>query len=134
MSRYRNQDIVARVVRLITPWSFQALGLNCLEIRTDERNLASQRVAETAEFARIGVVRTIGPSTRQEYEDVICCLASSPWTRACSAVGGSGLSGGTPPQAAKPGRSGTSFGLGRGLEALPGGSQGGRAPITSLAR
>jgi hypothetical protein len=123
---------VARAVRLITPWSFQALGLNGLEVRTDKRNLAFQRVAEKAGFARIGVVRTIGPSAREEYEDVIYCLAYSPWTRACSAVGG--LSGGSRPQAAEAGRSGTSFGLGRGLEALPGGSQGGRAPITPLAR
>jgi RimJ/RimL family protein N-acetyltransferase len=72
--RHRGRGIATRAVRLVERWCFEHAGPERLEIRTDVTNLASQRVAEKAGFTREGVVRTVVPSTGEEYEDVVYSL------------------------------------------------------------
>jgi RimJ/RimL family protein N-acetyltransferase len=46
-------------VELITAWGFSALGLERLELRIDQANEASTRVAERAGYRLDGVLRNI---------------------------------------------------------------------------
>jgi RimJ/RimL family protein N-acetyltransferase len=54
----RGRGIATRAVRLMTDWAFAGLGLARLEITCAPDNLASQRVAERAGFAREGLLRS----------------------------------------------------------------------------
>jgi RimJ/RimL family protein N-acetyltransferase len=53
----RGAGIVARALRLIAPWAFQALGVDRLEARPDPDNVASQRTLANAGFTREGLER-----------------------------------------------------------------------------
>lgn len=52
----RGRGFAPRAVRLVTPWVLRDLGYRRLELQTDVRNHASQRVAEKAGFRREGEV------------------------------------------------------------------------------
>lgn len=48
------QGITTEAVRALSDYAFQSLGLQHLELRADAKNVASQRVAEKAGFAKAG--------------------------------------------------------------------------------
>ncbi|MGH8985251.1 MAG: GNAT family N-acetyltransferase [Acidimicrobiia bacterium] len=52
----RGRGFAPRAVRLVVPWVLRDLGYQRLELQTDVRNRASQRVAEKAGFRREGEV------------------------------------------------------------------------------
>jgi RimJ/RimL family protein N-acetyltransferase len=52
----RGRGFATRAVRLVVPWVLRDLGYLRLELQTDVRNHASQRVAEKAGFHREGEV------------------------------------------------------------------------------
>jgi RimJ/RimL family protein N-acetyltransferase len=52
----RGRGIAPRALSLVTPWVLHDLGFGRLELQTDVRNRASQRVAEKAGFRREGEV------------------------------------------------------------------------------
>jgi RimJ/RimL family protein N-acetyltransferase len=52
----RGRGVAPRAVRLVTDWVLRDLGFARLELQTDVRNHASQRVAEKAGFRREGEV------------------------------------------------------------------------------
>lgn len=54
----RGRGLMARAVRVLTPWAFAKLGLARLEILVATSNPASQRVAERAGYVREGVLRS----------------------------------------------------------------------------
>ncbi len=54
----RGCGVASRAVVLLGEWLFAALGLARLQIHTETENVASQRVAERAGFAREGVLRS----------------------------------------------------------------------------
>ncbi|HEY2325983.1 MAG TPA: GNAT family N-acetyltransferase [Gaiellaceae bacterium] len=55
----RGRGAAARSVELLTRWAFDELGLERLELRIDERNGASRRVAERAGYQLDGVLRSL---------------------------------------------------------------------------
>jgi RimJ/RimL family protein N-acetyltransferase len=52
----RRRGVATRVLRLVSRWAIDELGVERLTLTTDPENLASQRVAEKAGFRRVGVV------------------------------------------------------------------------------
>lgn len=60
----RGRGVAVRAARLHAAWGLQALGMSRIELLTDVRNLASQRVAEKAGFTREGVARAVRPVPR----------------------------------------------------------------------
>lgn len=55
----RGRGLITRAVRLVSRWAFEELGCERLQLRADEENVPSQRVAEKAGFTREGVLRSI---------------------------------------------------------------------------
>jgi RimJ/RimL family protein N-acetyltransferase len=62
----RGRGLTTRAVRLVAGWSLRELGCERLQLRADERNLPSQRVAEKAGFRREGVLRSVHFNARQD--------------------------------------------------------------------
>ena len=60
----RGRGVAVRAVGLHTGWAVDALGLARVELLTDVRNAASQRVAEKAGFVREGVARAVRAEPR----------------------------------------------------------------------
>ena len=60
----RGRGVAVRAARLHTAWGVEALGLARVELLTDPRNAASQRVADKAGFVREGVARAVRPAPR----------------------------------------------------------------------
>ena len=60
----RGRGVAVRATRLHTAWAVDALGLARVELLTDVRNAASQRVAEKAGFVREGIARAVRPEPR----------------------------------------------------------------------
>ena len=54
----RGRGAAARALRLITAWSFEALGLERIELRIDTTNAASEAVARRAGYTREGTLRS----------------------------------------------------------------------------
>jgi RimJ/RimL family protein N-acetyltransferase len=52
----RGRGVATRAVQLVVPWVLHDLEYQRLELQTDVRNVASQRVAEKARFSREGEV------------------------------------------------------------------------------
>jgi ribosomal-protein-alanine N-acetyltransferase len=57
-ARDRGRGLTTRSVELISRWAIEELGCERLQLRADEENISSQRVAEKAGFTREGVVRS----------------------------------------------------------------------------
>ena len=55
----RGQGLTTRAVRLLSQWALSELGCERLQLRADEQNVPSQRVAEKAGFTREGVLRSV---------------------------------------------------------------------------
>jgi RimJ/RimL family protein N-acetyltransferase len=62
---HRGRGVATRAVRLASEWAFEEGGVQRLQLRADELNTASQRVAERAGFQREGVLRSVRYSRRQ---------------------------------------------------------------------
>jgi RimJ/RimL family protein N-acetyltransferase len=62
----RGRGLTSRAVRLVSRWSFEALGCERLQLRADADNVASQRVAEKTGFTREGVLRSVHFNPRQQ--------------------------------------------------------------------
>ena len=54
----RGQGICTRAVRLVSGWVFERPGMERLQLRADEQNAASCKVAEKAGFTREGILRS----------------------------------------------------------------------------
>ena len=54
----RGRGLCTRAVRLISGWALRDCGVARLQLRADEENGASKRVAENAGFTREGVLRS----------------------------------------------------------------------------
>jgi RimJ/RimL family protein N-acetyltransferase len=62
----RDRGLTTRAVRLVSRWALTDLGCERLQLRADERNVPSQRVAEKAGFTREGVLRSVHFNARQD--------------------------------------------------------------------
>jgi RimJ/RimL family protein N-acetyltransferase len=62
----RGRGVATRAVRLASDWAFEEGGVQRLQLRADALNIASQRVAENADFQREGVLRSSRYSRRQQ--------------------------------------------------------------------
>lgn len=60
----RGQGIATNVVRLVARWALGEVGAERLQLRADEENLASCRVAEKAGFTREGLLRSVRYNAR----------------------------------------------------------------------
>ena len=60
----RRRGLTTRSVNLICRWAVEALGCERLQLRADEDNVPSQRVAERAGFRREGVLRSVHYNAR----------------------------------------------------------------------
>jgi len=65
-SEARGRGLTSCAVRLVSRWSFEALGCERLQLRVDAENVASQRVAEKTGFTREGVLRSVHFNPRQQ--------------------------------------------------------------------
>jgi RimJ/RimL family protein N-acetyltransferase len=54
----RGQGICTRAVRLVSGWVFERPGMERLQLRADEQNVASRKVAEKAGFTQEGILRS----------------------------------------------------------------------------
>ena len=61
----RGQGVTTRALRLVSEWALGVAGCERLVLRSDTRNLPSQRVAERAGFVREGIERSARFSPRQ---------------------------------------------------------------------
>ena len=62
----RGQGVATRATRLAARWALTECGIERLQLRADQRNVASQRVAESAGFRREGVLRSVRFNQRQD--------------------------------------------------------------------
>lgn len=60
--RARRRGVATRAVELLTRWAFDTLSIERVEILVDPRNRPSLRVAESAGYAREGLLRAYRPS------------------------------------------------------------------------
>jgi RimJ/RimL family protein N-acetyltransferase len=61
----RGRSVATRATRLATRWALTSCGMKRVQLRADRRNVASQRVAESAGFRREGVLRSVRFNARQ---------------------------------------------------------------------
>ena len=61
----RGRGVASSALRLVARWAIEDCGLERLQLRADELNAASQRVAENAGFTREGVLRSSRYNPRQ---------------------------------------------------------------------
>src|SRR5438128_2167524 len=61
----RGRGVATRATVLVARWAISTCGMKRLQLRADERNAASQRVAERAGFRREGVLRSVRFNARQ---------------------------------------------------------------------
>jgi RimJ/RimL family protein N-acetyltransferase len=54
----RGKGVCTRAVRLVSQWVLERPGMARLQLRADEQNVASNRVAQNAGFTREGVLRS----------------------------------------------------------------------------
>ena len=54
----RGQGLCTRALKLVSRWLLEDHGVMRLQLRADEENVASNRVAENAGFTREGVLRS----------------------------------------------------------------------------
>lgn len=73
----RSRGVATRAVRLVSGWVLGELGLARLELQTDVRNHASQRVAEKAGFRREGEVEPPERCRERSERMVMFSLASA---------------------------------------------------------
>jgi RimJ/RimL family protein N-acetyltransferase len=66
----RGRGAASRAVRLLAGWAFGALGLGRLELRIDERNLASRAVAVRTGFERVAEPLLQRPETAHFTDDI----------------------------------------------------------------
>lgn len=69
--RARGRGAASAAVRLITPWSFEALRLQRLEAWVDPTNLASQRVLLSAGFLHEGRLRNFFTTADGQPSDAL---------------------------------------------------------------
>jgi len=62
----RGRGVATRATKLAARWALTECGTKRLQLRADSRNVASQRVAESAGFRREGVLRSARFNARQE--------------------------------------------------------------------
>jgi RimJ/RimL family protein N-acetyltransferase len=61
----RGRGVATRATRLVSRWTIAGCRMKRLQLRADRRNVASQRVAESAGFRREGVLRSARFNPRQ---------------------------------------------------------------------
>jgi len=60
----RGQGLTTRGLNLISRWAIETLGCERVQLRADEDNAPSQRVAERAGFQREGILRSVHYNAR----------------------------------------------------------------------
>src|SRR5436309_12782371 len=60
----RGRGVASRAVRLVSAWALVDCGLARLQLRADDRNIPSQRVADKVGFTREGLRRSIRYNAR----------------------------------------------------------------------
>jgi RimJ/RimL family protein N-acetyltransferase len=83
----RGRGVAARAAGLCAAWAIDALSLNRVELLADTENLASQRVAEKAGFAREGVARKARRSSDGTPRDMVVFSQVSASTAGAPAPG-----------------------------------------------
>ena len=68
---FRNRGIATAAAVLVSGWCLEELAAARVELRIGYSNLASQRVAAKAGFAREGIMRSHAASTGTDYEDLL---------------------------------------------------------------
>jgi len=61
----RGLGVATRATRLVSRWALTSCRMKRLQLRADQRNVVSQRVAESAGFRREGVLRSVRFNPRQ---------------------------------------------------------------------
>ena len=61
----RGGGVATRATKLVSRWAIASCGMKRLQLRADQRNVASQRVAERAGFRQEGVLRSVRFNPRQ---------------------------------------------------------------------
>jgi RimJ/RimL family protein N-acetyltransferase len=61
----RGRGIATRATKLVSGWAIASCGMKRLQLRADQHNVASQRVAERAGFRHEGVLRSARFNPRQ---------------------------------------------------------------------
>ena len=61
----RGRGVATRATKLVSRWAVASCGMKRLQLRADQRNVASQRVAERAGFRKEGVLRSARFNPRQ---------------------------------------------------------------------
>ena len=64
-SESRGRGVASAATRLAVRWALTSCGMKRVQLRADTRNIASQRVAESAGFRREGVLRSAHHNARQ---------------------------------------------------------------------
>jgi RimJ/RimL family protein N-acetyltransferase len=70
-SRWRGRGIATEAVRLASEWAFSALGASIVSASVHAQNIASQRVAEKAGFARSGLEHSSRHTLREQPYDCV---------------------------------------------------------------
>jgi RimJ/RimL family protein N-acetyltransferase len=70
----RGRGVATTALRLVSGWALGSLGLERLELLTDPRNRASQRVAERAGYVREGTLRSYQPFKGRRMDAVVFSL------------------------------------------------------------
>jgi RimJ/RimL family protein N-acetyltransferase len=70
----RRRGVAVTALGLVSRWALGSLGLQRLELFTDPRNRASQRVAERAGYVREGTLRSYQPFKGRRMDAVVFSL------------------------------------------------------------
>jgi RimJ/RimL family protein N-acetyltransferase len=70
-AEHRNRGIATAALLLVSRWCLAELSASRVELRIGQDNLASQRVAAKAGFAREGIVRSHVAGTGRDYDDLL---------------------------------------------------------------
>jgi RimJ/RimL family protein N-acetyltransferase len=83
----RRRGVAATALGLVSRWALGAVGLQRLELLTDPRNRASQRVAERAGYVREGTLRSYQPFKGRRMDAVMFSLLPTDLTGAPGSLG-----------------------------------------------
>jgi RimJ/RimL family protein N-acetyltransferase/ketosteroid isomerase-like protein len=72
--RFRGRGYASRAAGLVARWLLASRQADAVELRIDQANLASQRVARAAGFAAAGTVTAYVGGTGESYEDLLFVL------------------------------------------------------------
>jgi len=75
----RGEGVATRAVRLLSAWAIGELGFARIQLHCDVENVASQRVAEKAGYAREGILRAWLEVDGDPRDHVLYSVLASEW-------------------------------------------------------